>query len=330
MDSTQLTIRRQGIGGSDVAAICGLSRWGTPMDVYMDKTGMLPVSSPSQEKQYQTEGKILEDAIAQLLEIDTGLTLIKPEYPGIFRRKDEPWRMGSPDRLVKNSKDGAEIKKVDYSEAHAWGDGPEDVSADCFIQSHWYMDIFDAERWHVGALIGGRFRSYCLPRSRPFEAMLVDTARSFRDQHILPQIPPPIEVNESSETYLARFYQQRAKTLLAPTAAITAAAMEWKTISAQEEALALRKRELRLQIREFIGEQGGILSPDETWKFVRTVTASREKIDWEAVALALHPTPELIAQHTTRTEPYDTIRPYFDLRPKTKKHTVTEEHIHHA
>ena len=31
--------RRAGIGGSDVAALLGLSRWKTPLDVFLDKTG---------------------------------------------------------------------------------------------------------------------------------------------------------------------------------------------------------------------------------------------------------------------------------------------------
>lgn len=320
MDSAQLNIRRQGIGGSDVAPICGLSRWRTAMDVYMDKTGMV-TSTP--EEKHQREGKELEDGIARLLEVEAGITLVKPDYPGIFRRKDEPWRMGSPDRLVKGANEGAEIKKVNVSAMSAWGTGEEDVSSDCFLQSAWYMSILNCDRWWVGALIAGSMRVYCLRRNHVFEAMMIDTVRTFWQDHILPQIPPPLEANESSEAYLARFYQQRTKTLLAPTDAITVAALEWQAISAQEEALALRKRELRLQIREFIGEQGGILSPEETWKFVRTVTASRDKVDWEAVAQELEPSSELIAKYTSKTDPYDTIRPYFNLKAKAKKRATT-------
>lgn len=33
-----LKLRRRGIGGSDVAAILGLSKWRTPLEVWQDKT----------------------------------------------------------------------------------------------------------------------------------------------------------------------------------------------------------------------------------------------------------------------------------------------------
>lgn len=37
-----LEARRAGIGGSDAAAIAGLSKWKTPMSVYLDKLGQAP------------------------------------------------------------------------------------------------------------------------------------------------------------------------------------------------------------------------------------------------------------------------------------------------
>ena len=33
-----LALRKHGIGGSDAAAVCGMSRWAGPLDVYLDKT----------------------------------------------------------------------------------------------------------------------------------------------------------------------------------------------------------------------------------------------------------------------------------------------------
>jgi len=34
-----LELRRQGIGGSDAAAILGMNPWKSPMDVWLEKTG---------------------------------------------------------------------------------------------------------------------------------------------------------------------------------------------------------------------------------------------------------------------------------------------------
>lgn len=45
-----LELRRQGIGGSDVAAILGLSKWRTALEVWQDKTATAPADDrePSQ------------------------------------------------------------------------------------------------------------------------------------------------------------------------------------------------------------------------------------------------------------------------------------------
>lgn len=42
-----LKTRQTGIGGSDVAAILGLSKWKTPLDVYNDKIAEPPLKNPT-------------------------------------------------------------------------------------------------------------------------------------------------------------------------------------------------------------------------------------------------------------------------------------------
>lgn len=41
-----LQYRRMGIGGSDIAAICGLSKWRSSMHVYLEKLGEAIVIIP--------------------------------------------------------------------------------------------------------------------------------------------------------------------------------------------------------------------------------------------------------------------------------------------
>lgn len=47
--------RQKGIGGSDVAAILGLSPWRTPYDVYLDKIGEAPKELTSQAAHFGTK-----------------------------------------------------------------------------------------------------------------------------------------------------------------------------------------------------------------------------------------------------------------------------------
>ena len=66
-----LKARRSGIGGSDVAAILGLNRYKSALDIYNDKI------STEEPKEQQSEsayfGTILEDVVAKEFSKRTGL-----------------------------------------------------------------------------------------------------------------------------------------------------------------------------------------------------------------------------------------------------------------
>lgn len=67
-----LAERRQGIGGSDLAAIMGLSPWATPVTVWLDKTGRQP---PQEENEAMRIGRELEDFVARRYTMETGRTV---------------------------------------------------------------------------------------------------------------------------------------------------------------------------------------------------------------------------------------------------------------
>ena len=62
-------LRHDTIGGSDAAAIVGLSRYGSQYSVFMDKTGRLP-DKPDNEAMRQ--GRDLEEYVSQRFEEETG------------------------------------------------------------------------------------------------------------------------------------------------------------------------------------------------------------------------------------------------------------------
>ena len=56
-----LDVRKTGIGGSDVAAVLGISPWKSPLDVFLDKTGK---SAPEPENDAMYWGTRLETLVA--------------------------------------------------------------------------------------------------------------------------------------------------------------------------------------------------------------------------------------------------------------------------
>ena len=66
-----LRLRRNGIGGSDAAAIMGLSPWRTAMDVWLEKTGEFTRDDEENEQMYW--GTVLEAVVAEEFTRRTGL-----------------------------------------------------------------------------------------------------------------------------------------------------------------------------------------------------------------------------------------------------------------
>ncbi len=62
--------RRKGIGGSDASVILGINKWQTPFELWLDKTGQVPVSESGSEAAYF--GSLLEDIVAKEFEIRSG------------------------------------------------------------------------------------------------------------------------------------------------------------------------------------------------------------------------------------------------------------------
>ena len=57
-----LEYRKQGIGGSDAAVVCGISRYKSPVELWMEKTGQLP-SQETGEAAYW--GNLLESLVRE-------------------------------------------------------------------------------------------------------------------------------------------------------------------------------------------------------------------------------------------------------------------------
>lgn len=139
-----LNERKKGIGGSDVAAILGLSKWSTPFQVYADKRG------EAEDKPGNVDmliGTMLEPWLfeeykrvegADIQKIDE--ILYDDEYPFLFANVDGL----RPDRVVefKTARDDSE-----------WGQpGTDQVPTPYFLQTQHYMRVTKKPLCDLGVL----------------------------------------------------------------------------------------------------------------------------------------------------------------------------------
>src|SRR3990172_4113086 len=97
MKMDYLEKRKLSIGASEAAAVLGLSKYRTPLEVYMEKTEQLPAKEPNFN---MALGNLLEPIIAQLFEIETTLPVVKNDV--VYFHKDYSFISATPDYFVKS------------------------------------------------------------------------------------------------------------------------------------------------------------------------------------------------------------------------------------
>lgn len=94
-----LEARRSGLGASETAAVLGLSKWKTPLSVYLDKVDDSPIvdEAPSVAAQI---GLDMEDMVARwTVRAWPDLGKVGPT-PGLLAHPDHPWMLATIDRLL--------------------------------------------------------------------------------------------------------------------------------------------------------------------------------------------------------------------------------------
>lgn len=178
-------LRSRGLGGSEIAAVVGLSPWQSRFSLYHLKRGQIPKQevNPGMAWGTRLEGAIC-DAWRDLHEPD-GLV---PREGGTYRSERHEWQLANPDRLVyryENSKGTLdsllEVKTAHQYDAHEWGPHGSDIIPPYYkCQVQWYLDVMGLDLAWVAVLIGGSdYREYQIPYDAPDAAWLREQGEQF-------------------------------------------------------------------------------------------------------------------------------------------------------
>jgi putative phage-type endonuclease len=201
-----LKVRRTGIGGSDVAAICGLNPWRGSLAVWLDKKGQ---GTPVEQNESMEMGEFVEDNIAQLFEQRKGFKVKPAEC--ILRHPKFPFMLASIDRWVEEEgRTGVlEVKNVGERMASEWTDDwiPEYYQ----LQVQHYLAITGCDFAWVAVRIGGnRQKAIRVVRDDRLIDELIEIERKFWDLVETNQ-PPAIDDSEDAEKVLRLVYPSSTK-----------------------------------------------------------------------------------------------------------------------
>lgn len=185
------------IGGSDIAAVLGLSRWKTPLQVWAEKTGNL-IPEDIGHKLHVRLGIKLEATVCDLFTEETGKkvarvneALVHPKYP--FLR-------GMIDRRVVGEKSILEAKTTSSWNADKW-EGDDNIPQDYILQTMFYMELAGAERGYLACLVGNQgFHVKTIERDDKLQKEIIAKAVDFWTRYIEPKIMPTMITSRDADT----------------------------------------------------------------------------------------------------------------------------------
>lgn len=274
--------RRNAIGGSDIAAILGLSSYknSNPMSVWLSKTGQAEEREVTPEMEWGTRH---EPAVKQKFkENHPELSLAGLGAYDVFAMEGDSWASCTPDDLIGD--DGIlEAKAPGWRQAHKWGDeGTDEAPQEYIIQCQWNMGVTGRKYCYLVPLIGGSdYREYRLVADPELFAMLLEEARRFWLEHVLAGVPPELDGSESTRAYLERKYPGSTGELPVVTAESAIALLDQYAVLRQVvEDTKDPIEELKSKIINLIGENDGVLWPGGKITYKRPKDS--EVTDWKA------------------------------------------------
>jgi predicted phage-related endonuclease len=187
--------RKNHLGSSDLPAILGYSRFSTPYDVWLEKTGRIPYDPTDVPTDYQEAGNFLELSVLQWA--------LDKKYIGNIQRDPELPVADTPivvhiDAVDLGTGNPVEVKTEGlYGPIiQPWGDaGSNEVPEYTCIQCHGHLMATGADICHVPTFLGGRgFGYFYVERDEKLVDLIREAALKFWHEYVLKDTPPPESV----------------------------------------------------------------------------------------------------------------------------------------
>ena len=286
-----LEYRRLGIGGSDASAVCGINKYKSPVELWMDKTGQIPPQEAGEAAYWGTQ---LESIVRAEFTKRTGIEVAKPAV--ILQSEEHPFMLANLDGTCEVPDIGTCIFEAKTASAYKAGEWEDTIPDEYMCQLQHYLAVTGYQGAYIAVLIGGNtFRWKFVERDEELISMLVELESAFWD-HVQDCTPPPLDGSNASAKFLAdRFCDSIPKShITLPDTAVTLLA-QYDEACEQLEIIAEQKQRAENLLKEMMGENEVGTAGDRivTWK-----SMSQERLDSKALK-AEHPT--LCKKYTNKT-----------------------------
>lgn len=297
LSAEQLAMRKTGIAASELASVCGLSPWGSAIEVWERKVGVR--DDDLSLNPHVLRGTLFERPVIEWYCVLSGrrvvpqTTLRHPEYPII---------LATPDGVA--FKDGDEPRCLEikcpgkFTQKH-WGEaGTSDIPEYYLPQVMAQMAVTGLKMTDVVMFTGVEPQIYHVDYDDEFFQATREIAEKFYTDYVLTGSPPPPDTTAAYGDFLARFAPMRnAKSAIDLSGSDEAVRWMQQLREAQKAGkyAAACEEEAKNNLKALMGEHASAKVPGGriTWRNTKQV----RRIQWPELAKSLSISNEVIEQH---------------------------------
>ena len=286
-----LELRKQGIGGSDASVVCGINRYKSPVELWLDKTGQLPPQEAGEAAYWGTQ---LEPFVRAEFSKRTGIFVA--EVHELLQSEEHPFMLANLDGVCEVPDVGTCIFEAKTASAYKAGEWEDTIPDEYMLQVQHYMAVTGYAGTYIAVLIGGNtFKWRLVERDEELISMLIELETAFWN-HVQDCTPPPLDGSDATAKFLAdRFRDSIPKSHITLPDIAADLLAQYDEACEELEIVTERKQKAENLLKEMMGENevGTLMDRIVTWKRV-----SQERLDGKTLK-AEHPT--LCKKYTNRT-----------------------------
>ena len=242
-----LQYRKQGIGGSDAGAVCGLNPYRTAIQVYYDKTSD---SIEEIDNEAMRQGRELEEYVARRFCEASGKRVRRAN--AMFYDEKNPFMLADVDRMIVGENAGLECKTASPYSEEKWRDDKIPLSYQ--LQCYHYMSVCNADAWYIAVLIYGRdFKYYRIERDDEVIGNLIRIEEEFWNEYVLKRVIPDPDGSKTADAAIAERFKESKSTTI-PLTGFDERLERRQEILSIVEKIETEKRQIDQELKLYLGD----------------------------------------------------------------------------
>ena len=286
-----LEYRKQGIGGSDASVVCGISRYKSPVELWMEKTNQIPCQEAGEAAYWGTQ---LEAMVRTEFSKRTGVEVRRVLQ--LLQSAEHPFMLANLDGVCEHPDFGTCVFEAKTASAYKAGEWDDTIPDEYMLQIQHYMAVTGYRGAYIAVLIGGNtFRWRFVARDEGLIASLIELEADFWN-HVKDGTPPPLDGSNAAARFLSEQFPNstpQSQIVLPDTAAELL--RQYEDACERLEDITQQKQQAENLLKQMMGENeiGKLENHIVTWKSI-----AQERLDSKTLK-AEH--PALYRKYTNRT-----------------------------